>query len=143
MTGVAVGFASEVDDKPGPLQVYTLVLPVPFADRFTVPPAHIGPSFVGDAVGAVVIVTTVVAVHPVPIAYVITAVPGVSPVTTPEGSMLAFELLLAQVPPVAASVKVLVPPVHMIVVPEIGAEEDVTMIVTAARFAQPKILVIA
>ena len=49
--GVAVGF-SLVDVKPpGPDQLYVLA-PLPgFADKATVPPMQIGPSFVGAAVG--------------------------------------------------------------------------------------------
>ena len=51
--GVAVGLAAVVDDKLGPLHAYinVPVPPVPFAVSVTVLPLHIGPLFVGAAVG--------------------------------------------------------------------------------------------
>ena len=60
MVGVAVGFCI-VDAKPdGPLHDQD-VAPVEFADRFTVPPTHIGPSLVAPVdVGTELTVTDVV-----------------------------------------------------------------------------------
>ena len=65
VTGVAEGFGIALEDNPEPFHTYTLVPPAPCAERFTVPPAQIGPSFVGAAVGAGVTVTIVVVKHPV------------------------------------------------------------------------------
>ena len=66
--GVAVVLGTPVNARDDPLHIYTLVPPPPCADRFTVPPAQIGPSLAGAAVGAGVTVTVVVAIHPVDIA---------------------------------------------------------------------------
>jgi hypothetical protein len=58
--GVAVGLATEVDERPGPLQLYVVAPPAGFAVSVAVPPLHIGPLFVGAAVGVVLTVTDVV-----------------------------------------------------------------------------------
>jgi hypothetical protein len=58
--GVAVGLATVVDDNDGPLHEYVDVLPPGLAVNVTVPPLHIGPLFVGAAVGVAFTVTEVV-----------------------------------------------------------------------------------
>jgi hypothetical protein len=58
--GVAVGLASVEEERFGPLHEYTVVLPPGFAVSVTVPPSHIGPLFVGAAVGVALTVTVVV-----------------------------------------------------------------------------------
>ena len=58
--GVAVGFATVVDDKDGPLHAYVAVLPPGLAVSVTVPPLQIGPLLVGAAVGVAFTVTEVV-----------------------------------------------------------------------------------
>jgi hypothetical protein len=58
--GVAVGLATVVDDNDGPLHEYVDVLPPGLAVSVTVPPTHIGPLFVGAAVGVLLTVTDVV-----------------------------------------------------------------------------------
>ena len=70
------------------------------------------------------------------------AVPAVLPVTKPdEGSMLAFELLLVHVPPVAALDKVVVPPVQITVAPVIADDNGFTVTAIAAKLEQPAPLV--
>ena len=58
--GVAVGLASVVDDKDGPLHAYTVAVADGLVVRVTVPPTHIGPLFVGAAVGVGLTLTSVV-----------------------------------------------------------------------------------
>jgi hypothetical protein len=58
--GVAVGLATTVEDRLGPLQEYVFALPPGLAVSATVPPLHIGLLFVGAAVGAEFTVTDVV-----------------------------------------------------------------------------------
>jgi hypothetical protein len=58
--GVAVGLATTAEDRPGPLHEYVAAPPDPLAVRVTVPPLHIGPLFVGAAVGVGFTVTDVV-----------------------------------------------------------------------------------
>jgi hypothetical protein len=80
------------------------------------------------AAGVVVMVTTVVAEHPVPNVYVISTVPAATPVTTPfEVPTVAIEvLLLVHVPP-PASVKLVVEPVQAEVVPVIEPGNGLTV----------------
>ncbi len=58
--GEAVGFCAVVDDRPVPLQVYTVAPPDGLALRVTVPPGHLGPLLVGAAVGVALTVAAVV-----------------------------------------------------------------------------------
>jgi hypothetical protein len=51
IVGVATGFCAVVDDKAGPLHVYTLAPPPGLAVNVTDEPKHIGPPFVGAATG--------------------------------------------------------------------------------------------
>ena len=62
--GEAVGFCNAEVKPPGPVQDHA-VAPVEFALKVTVAPTHIGPLFVGAAVGIACTVTTNVAVQPV------------------------------------------------------------------------------
>ena len=59
--GVAVGFDMIVEDKYAPLQEKLIgpLPPVAFAVSVTILPTHIGPSFVGPAVGTALTVTVV------------------------------------------------------------------------------------
>ena len=68
-------------------------------------------------------VTTAVVIQPVPIVYVMVAVPAVAPpVTTPvEEPIVAVPVaLLPHVPPVGVSLNVVVAPEHSTIVPVIG-----------------------
>ena len=49
--GVAVGFTAVVEDNAAPLHVKLVAPPPGLAVSVIVPPAHIGPLFVGAAVG--------------------------------------------------------------------------------------------
>jgi hypothetical protein len=60
IVGVAVGLATTAEDRSGPLHEYVFALPPGFAVSATVPPLHIGPLFVGVAVGVEFTVTDVV-----------------------------------------------------------------------------------
>ena len=87
----------------------------------SVDPAHI----YGDpiiAVGEGITVTVVVLIQPVPNVYVMTDVPGVTPVTTPvpRPTVATVVVPLVQVPP-PASAKVVVAPAHTVVTPVIAA----------------------
>ena len=58
-------------------------------------------------------------------------VPELTPVTSPPELTVATDvLLLAQVPPDVASVKVVVPPAHTLFDPDIAATVGVALIVT-------------
>ena len=57
--GVAVVFCVIFENRPGPLQLNDVVLTPGFADKFTVPPLHIGPLLLGAADGTGLIVTDV------------------------------------------------------------------------------------
>jgi hypothetical protein len=74
-------------------------------------------------VGIAVTVTIVVALHPVPVEYVIVVVPPEIPLTTPEEepTVPTAVVLLLHVPPEVASAKVVVAPTHTDVVPVIDA----------------------
>ena len=65
------------------------------------------------------IVTTAVAVQPVPAVYTITAVPAATPVTTPvaEFTVATAVVLLLHTPPVVVLLRAVVPPIHAVRVP--------------------------
>ena len=64
----------------------------------------------------------------------ITVAPGALPVTTPDiEPIVAFVLLLLQVPPVVASLKVMDDPTHTAVGPVIVAGEGFTVTVVVAK----------
>ena len=68
-----------------------------------------------------------------------TAVPAVTPVTTPAPvPTLALALLLLQVPPVVVSVKVVVRPVHTFKVPVIFAGGGFILKVVVAMDGEPQ-----
>lgn len=75
-----------------------------------------------------------VAIQPVGNAYVIVAVPAATPVTIPEVPTVAIDvLLLLQVPPVVASVRLAVEPIQYTdVVPPIGAGSGLMVITLVA-----------
>ena len=84
------------------------------------------------AVGADVTVTTIVAAGAQPVEYVIVAVPNVAPpVTTPVSAptVAVGGVLELQLPPAVASVRFVVKPEHISVVPVIGPGIPVTVIV--------------
>ena len=76
---------------------------------------------IADGVGLTV--TVVVVVQKPAIVYVMTVVPKVPPVTTPVAEPIVATpvLLLTHVPPLTASVRVMVAPTHTAVGPLIGA----------------------
>ena len=80
--------------------------------------------------GAELILTIVVALQPEADEKLIVEVPAATPVTMPEEEpMVATEvLLLVHVPPLVASVSVVVWPVHTLVVPAIAAGVGFTVI---------------
>jgi hypothetical protein len=94
-----------------------------------VPPGVMSPSVVvvvaqrpvvpNGAVGGAFTVTTVVAIFPLPMAYVIVVVPADTPYTIPEvlPTVATDVVLLLQLPQVPASVSVVVAPAHALVVP--------------------------
>ena len=134
MVGVAVGFCS-VDVYPeGPLHDHA-VASLELADRVTVPPTQIGPLLVApvdDGIG--LIVTTDIAEDVQPDAFIteydILAVPVATPDTLPVLPTVAIAaLLLLQVPPIVASAKEVLAPVHTESVPVIGET-----VVTAVTF---------
>jgi hypothetical protein len=80
-----------------------------------------------DGVGLTV--NNVVTMQPVGKVYLIVSTPTLNPVTTPEGLTVAIEeVLLDQEPPLVVSDKVLVDPMHVIVVPLIGFGSGITLI---------------
>jgi hypothetical protein len=83
----------------------------------------------------------VVTSQPTPSEYVIVAVPTFTPLTTPvpEPTLAITTLLLLQVPPVSASLSVVVLPIHTCIVPVIADGSEVTVIVFIA--AQPVVSV--
>ena len=82
--------------------------------------------------------TVVEVVHPVGKVYVMVAVASLTPVTTPDDApTVAMVLsLLLQVPPVAASSNVIVPPTHTVVRPVIAGGNG--LIVTTVLAVQPE-----
>ena len=83
-----------------------------------------------------VTVTVVVLAQPVLITYDIVAVPIPLPVTTPiDPTDATAGLVLAHTPPGVGSVRVVVPPKHIVVLPIIGAGVGSTVIVRVV--AQP------
>jgi len=82
------------------------------------------------------IVTVAVVKQPAGSVYVIVAMPALIPVTTPVEPIVAIPvLLLLHVPPVLASVSVVVCPLHICCVPEIVDGEGLT--VTSVALMQP------
>jgi len=82
-------------------------------------------------IGLTVIV--VVAIHPVGSVYVILEVPADTVVTLPLPSIVATPVvLLAQVPPVVASERLLAAPIHIAVVPVIADGNGFTVIIETA-----------
>ena len=68
--------------------------------------------------------------------YVIIDVPRATPVTVPEASIVATPvLLLVQVPPDVASLRVVVPPVHVTTEPAIGSGSGFTTMLIAPEEA--------
>ena len=108
------------------------VPPVVGSVRVVVAPTHTNgvPPIVP---GAVLTVTTAVAVQMPPVVYVIVAVPAEIPVTVPEPEpMVAMAgLLLVHMPPVTALVRVVVAPTQTCRVPpmEAGVVTTVTIVV--------------
>ena len=82
-------------------------------------------------------------VLPSVIVYPIVAVPAAMPVTTPPATVAVPGALLLQVPPVAASVSVVVEPAHSLAVPVIGATAGPASVVHVTELAavQPAMLV--
>jgi hypothetical protein len=79
--------------------------------------------------GVLLTVTTAVA-KPPDAAYVMVALPVAIPVTTPDPSIVATEvLLLLHVPPLSELLRVLVPPTHMLSVPEMAGTRAFTVTV--------------
>jgi hypothetical protein len=60
VVGVALGFSVLLDDSDVPLQLNVFAPPDGVAVSVTVPPAHIGPLFIGAATGLAFTVTDVV-----------------------------------------------------------------------------------
>ena len=83
------------------------------------------------------VVTTLLVVQPVASVYVMTEVPGATPVTRPEpATMVAVAvLLLLHVPPVAPSFRFVVRPTQTTAVPDIAGGNGLT--VTTVVAAQP------
>lgn len=89
------------------------------------------------ASGVVFTVILYVVKQLVPKVYVIIAVPAVNPVTVPEELMLPMDgALLLHVPPPVVSDKVVVNPVHTVVLPVIGFGRGLT--VTTEVVVQPE-----
>ena len=81
-------------------------------------------------------VTVVVIKHPVASEYVMTDVPGITPVTIPvDDPMVALPLLLLHVPPAGVEFKVVVKPTHTFLVPVIV--DGVVFTVTTIVLIQP------
>ena len=83
--------------------------------------------------GRIFTVTVAVVLHPAVVVYLIVAFPGIPACTVPfAGSIVAtLLLLLLHVPPVVASLKIVVMPAHNILLPVIGIIGfTVTVVVT-------------
>ena len=102
--------------NPTAAVVMALLLQLPPAVgsvRLTVDPIHTADAPL-IAPGCGLTLMPLVAVQPVPNEYVIVAVPGLTPVTSPVAELMAAiaVLLLLHVPPAVALVKVVVVPAH-------------------------------
>ena len=122
--GVATGVAPLVTGRPAPLQVNEVAPPEGLAKRFTVPPTHIGPSFVGEAVGAACTLTVVVYIvageHPllplpsVTVNVYILMPTGVAVVLAPEVLLRAGPLhTKTDAPPAGFAARFTVPPLQI------------------------------
>lgn len=91
------------------------------------------------AAGVVFTVNVAVRKHPVPNVYVMVTVPAATPVTIPDDdpTVAVNTSLLLHVPPLVASVSVLVSPSHTLSVPPIAAGNAFTETVTVADPVQP------
>ena len=91
--------------------------------------------------GKAITVTVAVAIQPVPSAYVILVVPNDTPVTDPEGLIVATEVVLLthDVPPGVASERKVTPPVHTAMFPNIGPGNGLTLIVRVTRQPVPRV----
>ena len=115
-------YTAPVDRPTVPIAVLLLVHAPPLKPslKLLVNPAHIWVEPL-IAPGVALIVTACVAVQPVGEVYVITVVPAVRPVKTPpELTVPTAGVLLAHVPPVVASLNVIVFPAHTAVRPLIA-----------------------
>ena len=82
------------------------------------------------ALGEEFTVTVTEREQPVPEVYIIGAVPGDTPVTTPPPLTVAIPVApLLHVPPIVASLSVVVSPTHIVKVPLIGSGNGFTTIV--------------
>jgi hypothetical protein len=130
--------------RPVLLTVATPVLPdvhrppaAPVAVSVVVPPIQIpsAPDIVGAAL-TVIVLFTAQAVRPVPVAYVITPLPVLTPVTIPSAEpMVSAAAVVLQVPPLILFVAVMVPPRHTALGPPMAAGTAFT--VTMAVAAHP------
>ena len=117
------------------LPLSLLQVPVPVAsDNVVVEPTHTLCVPVIAVIGLTV--TTAIDEQPVPSVYVILDVPATAPAITPTlaSAIVAFPLLLLQVPPLVASDNVVVEPTHTLWVPVIAV---IGLTVTTAVDEQP------
>ena len=100
-------------------------------DNVVVRPTHTS-AIPSIGAGRPLIVTTMEALQPVPIAYVMATVPAEAPVTTPEvASTVATVIsLLDHAPPLIALLRVVVSPTHVTGVPLIAPGVGFTVSVT-------------
>ena len=97
---------------------------------------------IDPAVGSKLTVILAVALQPVDKAYVIVVVPNETPVTIPDNEpIVADDELLLQVPPVVASVSVILEPTHTLDEPLIAEGNGLTVIVFVTD-AEPHALLI-
>ena len=110
------------------------VPPVVASVKLMVVPVH---RLVGPVIdpGPAPTVTTVVAIQPAPSEYVIVVVPIVPPVRIPvvRPIVATVVVLLVHVPPVTASLNVMVPPMHTPVGPRIDVGEGLTLITVVVQ----------
>ena len=122
-------------DAPIVATVVVLLVHVPpfgLSDKVILLPMHTAPGPL-IAPGAAITVTTKVAAEHPPAAYAIVAVPLATPVTTPPATVATVVLELLHVPPVVASVKLIVDPTQTLCGPVIG-NVPLTVIVTSGEY---------
>ena len=125
------------DDEPTVAIVASLLLHVPpvvISDNVVVDPTQTEAAPV-IADGSALTVSDLDVTHPADVVYVIFTVPADAPVTSPVALLtVATEvLLLLHVPPVVASVNVVVEPTHTADAPLIAAGSGLTVIVVVVK----------